>query len=110
MAVIGTFVATKDGGWSGIIRTLSLNVKVRFTPNDKRDQDSAPDFRVFAGDSEIGAAWRKISAKDDRKEYLSVRLEDPMLAQGLTAALFANGEGREAQLVWTAVRRTDGSS
>lgn len=104
MAVIGTFAATKDGGWSGIIRTLSLNVKVRFTPNEKRDQDSAPDFRVFAGDSEIGAAWRKISAKEDRKEYLSVRLEDPMFSQPLTAALFSTEEARDAQLVWTAFR------
>lgn len=107
MAVIGTFAATKDGGWSGVIRTLSLDVKVRFAPNDKRDQDSAPDFRVFAGDSEIGAAWRKTSAKVGRKEYLSVRLEDPMLPHALTAALFSSGEGREAQLVWTVIRRSE---
>ncbi|MEQ1756535.1 MAG: DUF736 family protein [Micropepsaceae bacterium] len=107
MAVIGTFAATKDGGWSGVIRTLSLDVKVRFVPNDKRDQDAAPDFRVFAGEFEIGAAWRKVSAKDDQKEYLSVRLEDPMLPHALTAALFAIAGGREAQLVWTATRRVE---
>lgn len=105
MAVIGTFSATKEGGWSGAIRTLSLDLKVRFVPNDKRDQETAPDFRVFAGESEIGAAWRKVSAKDDRKEYLSVRLEDPMISQPLMAALFSNGEGREAQLVWTLARK-----
>ena len=56
MAIIGTFTPTKDGGWTGTIRTLTIDVKARFVPNDNRDNDRAPDFRVFAGRSELGAA------------------------------------------------------
>ena len=57
MAIIGTFAPTKDGGWSGAIRTLTIDVKAKFVPNDNRENDRAPAFRIFAGHSELGAAW-----------------------------------------------------
>ena len=52
MAIIGTFTPTKDGGWTGAIRTLTIDVKAKFVPNDNRDSDRAPAFRIFAGRSE----------------------------------------------------------
>jgi uncharacterized protein (DUF736 family) len=46
MATIGSFTATENG-FTGSIRTLTLNVKARFqrveTPSDK-----GPHFRIFA--------------------------------------------------------------
>src|SRR3546814_7860367 len=39
----------RSGGWAGTIRTLTIDVKARFVPNDNRDNERAPDFRVFAG-------------------------------------------------------------
>jgi hypothetical protein len=54
MSVIGTFTPAKDGGWTGSIRTLSINAKVRLVPNDNRDNENAPAFRVFVGQSRIG--------------------------------------------------------
>jgi len=101
MSVIGTFTATKDGGWAGTIRTLTIDVKARFVPNDNRDNESAPAFRVFAGNSELGAAWRQRSNGENQREYLSVRLDDPSLSEGISAALFEEGDGKEAQLVWS---------
>ena len=59
MSIIGTFTPTKDGGWAGTIRTLTIDVKARFVPNDNRDSERAPEFRIFAGRSELGAAWRE---------------------------------------------------
>ena len=47
MANIGTFTAEKDG-YTGQLRTLTLNVKVKLVPNDKGDSESAPDFRLQA--------------------------------------------------------------
>lgn len=41
MANIGTFTAEKDG-FTGTLRTLTLNVKVKLVPNDKGDNESAP--------------------------------------------------------------------
>ncbi|MBI5162899.1 MAG: DUF736 domain-containing protein [Magnetospirillum sp.] len=99
--IIGIFTPTKDGGWSGSIRTLTLDLKARFVPNDNKDSDRAPAFRIFAGRSEIGAAWAERSGGDAPRDYLSVRLDDPALPQPVTAALFAAADGQEAQLVWS---------
>lgn len=104
MAVIGTFVPTKEGGWAGSIRTLLIDVKVRFVPNDNQANEAAPTFRVFAGDSEIGAAWKKTSGGDQPRDYLSVRLEDPMLSEAITGAMFEADDGKASRLVWSSKR------
>jgi uncharacterized protein (DUF736 family) len=107
MSVIGTFAATKDGGWAGTIRTLTIDVKVRFVPNDNRENDRAPAFRVFAGRSELGAAWRERSTGNNPRDYLSVRLDDPSLSEPLSAAMFEASDGKEAQLIWSRRRSVD---
>ncbi len=101
MSVIGTFTPHRDGGWIGTIRTLTVNVKARFVPNDNRDSEHAPAFRIFAGRSEIGAAWRQRTCNENVREYLSVRLDDPSLLEPISAAMFEGDGGKEAQLVWS---------
>ena len=59
MAIIGTFTAQTDG-FGGTIRTLTLNVNVKFVLNTK-SVDNAPDYRDTAGTLEIGAGWLKMS-------------------------------------------------
>ncbi|MEQ8393674.1 MAG: DUF736 family protein [Gammaproteobacteria bacterium] len=100
MAVIGTFTATKDGGWAGTIRTLMIDVKVRLVPNDNRDNLRVPDFRVYAGGSEVGAAWRERTGDESSREYLRVRLDDPCLPESISVAMFASSDGSTAQIVW----------
>lgn len=100
MAVIGTFIPAKDGGWIGHIRTLTINAKIRFVPNDNRENDNSPAFRVFVGHSRVGEAWATYSNGNPPKDYLRVRIDDPSFAQPLSAALFPDGEGRQARLVW----------
>ena len=58
MANIGTFTAEKDG-FTGQLRTLTLNVKVKLVPNDKGDSENAPDFHLQAAGHEIGARGRR---------------------------------------------------
>ena len=101
MSIIGTFTPTKDGGWTGTIHTLTIDVKARFVPNDNRDNDRAPDFRVFAGRSELGAAWRERTSGENPRDYLSVRLDDPSMVEPISAAMFEAADGGMAQLVWT---------
>src|SRR5438045_3695671 len=101
MTVIGTFTPTKDGGYEGTIRTLTIDLKARFVPNDNRGSDSAPAFRVFAGRSEIGAAWSARTEGESPRDYLSVRLDDPCLPSAMNAALFEDEERKSAQLVWS---------
>jgi len=100
MAIIGTFTPTKDGGWSGAIRTLTIDVKAKFVPNDNRENDRAPAFRIFAGRSELGAAWAQRSNGENPRDYLSVQIDDPSLPEPISAAMFHGKEGEEAQLVW----------
>ncbi|WP_170958848.1 DUF736 domain-containing protein [Magnetospirillum sp. 15-1] len=99
--IIGTFTLAKDGGWTGTIRTLTLNAKLRLVPNDNRETETAPAFRVFAGLSRIGDAWEARSAGEPPKDYLRIRLDDPGLPEPISAALFPSEEGDQAQLVWS---------
>lgn len=100
MSVIGAFTPSHDGGWTGSIRTLTIDAKVRLVPNDNRDRDNAPAFRVFVGNSRIGDAWEARTSGDKPRGYLRVRLDDPSLPEPITAALFPSAEGDKAQLVW----------
>jgi uncharacterized protein (DUF736 family) len=98
--VIGTFRPAKDGGWLGTIRTLTIDAKVRLVPNDDRTSKKAPAFRVFVGNSRIGEAWEAKTGGLSPKEYLRVRLDDPLLPEPVTAALFQVQDGSIAELLW----------
>lgn len=98
MAQIGTF--TRDGSkvFSGSIRTLTLNVKATIRPVE-RDNDKAPDHRVFAGAVEIGAGWSK-AARETGAEYLSLKLDDPSLPSPIYAQL-VQGDNGDHKLIWS---------
>lgn len=69
----------------------------RSAPSEK-ENDKAPDYRIFSGAIECGAAWKKTS-RDDR-EYLSVKLDDPSFPAPIYASLI-EGEGGEHRLIWS---------
>ena len=46
MATIGTFTAA-DNGYTGSVKTLTLNVKAKFVATEK-ENDKAPDFRILS--------------------------------------------------------------
>jgi uncharacterized protein (DUF736 family) len=98
MATIGTFTAS-DNGYTGSIKTLTLNIKAKFAASEK-DDDKAPDYRIFAGATEFGAAWKK-TARDSDREYLSVKLDDPSFPAPIYASL-VKVEGDEGlSLIWS---------
>lgn len=96
MANIGTFTAQNDS-YTGTVRTLTLNVKVKIVSNDK-DSENAPDYRIVAGNFEIGAAWKKISRAE--RSYLSVTLDDPSFPATIYARL-VEGEDGTHNLIWS---------
>ena len=96
MATIGTFTAQGDG-YTGSIKTLTLNVKQAvLRPNEKTD-DKAPDFRIFSGQTEFGAAWKRKSQQD--RDYLSVKLDDPSFPSPIYASLVEVEGGHS--LIWS---------
>ena len=97
MAQIGAFTM-KDGTWTGTIRTMTINVKAQLVPN-KEKANGAPDFRLYAGGAELGAAWHQES-KDGETPFLAVKLDDPSFAQPMRAAFFENVNEGTGVMVW----------
>ena len=97
MANIGTFTAEKDG-FTGQLRTLTLNFKVKLVPNDKGENESAPDFRLQAAGHDFGAAWKKTS--EAGRDYLSVAIDDPSFPATVYARL-NEGENDTHDLIWS---------
>ena len=98
MATIGYFTKS-EAGYTGSVRTLTVNAKARFAVADK-EKDNAPDYRVFAGTAEIGAAWKKTS--DTGRDYLSVKLDDPSFSAPIYANLVeTEGDKQTFALIWS---------
>ncbi|MDX2264801.1 MAG: DUF736 domain-containing protein [Hyphomicrobiales bacterium] len=97
MAIIGNFSKSGDG-FIGTIKTLSLKVKAEIRPTEKLS-DKAPDYRVFAGQTELGAAWKKTSTEG--REYISVKLDDPTWAAPVYASLLEAEDGKSLNLLWS---------
>jgi uncharacterized protein (DUF736 family) len=97
MATIGTFTKSENS-FSGQIKTVTLNVKAKLAPAEK-DNEKAPDYRIFAGQTELGAAWKKTS--NAGREYLSVKLDDPTFPAPIFASLVAVEGGDSYALIWS---------
>jgi uncharacterized protein (DUF736 family) len=97
MAQIGTFTRAEDGSYTGTIKTLSLNIKVRFLPAEPSENEKVPNLRVMAGNVEIGAAWQRTSKENT--VYHSVKLDDPSFPAPIYANLVTVDEGYA--LVWS---------
>jgi uncharacterized protein (DUF736 family) len=98
MATIGTFTKT-DSGFTGSVKTLTLNVKAKFVPAEG-ENERGPDFRIFAGATEFGAAWKK-TARETQREYLSVKLDDPSFPAPIYASLVEADDSEGQNLIWS---------
>ena len=103
MATIGTFHKQADGSYAGAIKTLSLNVKAAQFRASETDNEQGPDFRIFAGQTEFGAAWKKTSREN--RDYLSVKLDDPSFPAPIYASLVDADDGYA--LIWSRSRAAD---
>lgn len=103
MATIGNFISNGTG-FSGVIKTLNLNVKAKLVRVESPSEKS-PHFRILAGSNvELGAAWQKVS-KETERDYLSVKLDDPSFPAPIYATLI-EVEGEEGlQLIWSRPNR-----
>lgn len=99
---IGLFIATPDG-FSGRLRTLTLDVELRLVPALPKDSDKAPDWRVLlAGDApiEMGAGWTHEGANGGT--YVAVQLDCPTFARSIRANLVRSiARDGEHVLLWS---------
>ena len=108
MAQIGQFTRTPSG-YSGRVRTLSLDVELTFVPTENTDAEKAPAYRIHLGDDdgpEVGAGWKHSGERAGT--YISVLLDDPAFEQPIRARLFQSDEyGRDWGLHWTRPKKRD---
>ncbi len=108
MTQIGEFHRTPSG-YSGRLRTLSLDLELTFVPADNADSDKTPAYRIHLGDEdgpEVGAGWKHIGERAGA--FISVLLDDPVLLQPIRARLFQFDEdGRDWGLHWTRQKKRD---
>lgn len=102
MTQIGNFVRTKKG-FSGRLRTLSLDIELTIVQAEQSDAENAPNYRIHLGDEagpEVGAGWSRIGEKAG--EYIALQIDDPAFTQPIRANMFQSGGDRSAyHLLWT---------
>jgi uncharacterized protein (DUF736 family) len=108
MAQIGTFTRTADG-YSGRLRTLSLNVELTVAPAENSDTENAPDYRIHLGSDddgpEVGAGWKRTGEKAG--DYVSLLIDDPAFTQPIRANLFQADRGKSFHLIWNRLSKRD---
>ncbi|MFO6446957.1 DUF736 domain-containing protein [Erythrobacter sp. NE805] len=107
MTCIGTFKTTRDG-YSGRLQTLTIDRALTLVPSEHADAESAPDYRILAGEGEdlfeVGAGWKRTG--DKAGAYVAVLIDDPALVQPLRANLFRSDGGAHV-LMWSRGTRRD---
>lgn len=94
MAQIGQFIRNKSG-YTGHVRTLSIDTELVLVPTDHSDSENAPDYRIHLGDAEgpeLGAGWKRTGEKAG--DYVSLVIDDPALTQPIHANLFQSGDDK----------------
>jgi uncharacterized protein (DUF736 family) len=97
MAIIGAFTKSSDG-FTGTIKTLTLNVKAKLVPA-AGESDKSPNFHLLAGAIAFGAAWAKTSR--DGRDYHSVKMDDPSFPAPIYASLVEAEDGQSFNLIWS---------
>lgn len=100
MSIIGTFTKS-DAGITGTVKTATLNFKARLAEAEG-GSDNAPDYRIYTGQAEIGAGWKRTA--ENGREYISVKLDDPSFSHPIYASLFAGDDPDTYNLLWTRPR------
>ncbi len=96
--IIGQFTKTKDGNFSGSITALGA-VLPKVTFEAVEADGKSPNFQITSQGADLGAAWNKTSERSG-KDYLSVSLRSPFLAQPVYGALVETDDAGKYALVW----------
>jgi len=109
MAHIGSFTRTTDG-FTGRLRTLTLDLELTLVPADHADAENAPDYRIHLGTDadgpEVGAGWKRTGERAG--DYVALLIDDPTLTQPLRANLFqSDTKGKAFALLWNRPAKRD---
>jgi uncharacterized protein (DUF736 family) len=102
MPAIGHVTRNENGGFKGQLRTLSIRTEIDIVPNDKKANDSQPDYRVLSDGIEVGAGWTRRSETSGR-DYVSLSLAAPEFGPRRLYANLGRAAGQDEDsfaLIW----------
>ena len=74
---LGYVTKTENGSFEGTLSMMSLKKRISIKPNEAKESDGQPDFRVFTEDRiEIGGGWNR-TGKVSGKDYISLTFAAP---------------------------------
>ncbi len=74
---LGYVTKTENGTFEGTLSMMSLKKRISIKPNEAKESDGQPDFRIFTEDRiEIGGGWNR-SGKVSGKSYISLTFAAP---------------------------------
>lgn len=102
MAQLGTFTCSANG-YTGHIKTLTLDIELTLIATDDTETTNAPDYRIHLGANdvgpEVGAGWKRTG--DKAGDYVSLLIDDPTFMQPIRANLFqSDAKGKSFHLLW----------
>lgn len=92
---LGYVTKNETGGYEGTLATMSLKKRIHILPNEAKENDMQPDFRVFTEDRiEIGGGWNRIG-KASGNSYISLTFSAPELGLNKIYANLGRAAGQE---------------
>ncbi|HRX40594.1 MAG TPA: DUF736 domain-containing protein [Parvularculaceae bacterium] len=102
---LGTVTKRENGGFEGTLAMMTLNTKITIVPNEAKDNERQPDFRIYAANSsgrrgnEIGGGWNRVG-KNSGKPYVSLTFAHPAFGEKRVFANLARAAGQEDERVF----------
>lgn len=92
---LGTVTKRENGGFEGRLAMMTLNTTITIVPNEAKENDRQPDFRIFAAKGgEIGGGWNRVG-KNSGKPYVSLTFAHPAFGPARIFANLARAAGRD---------------
>lgn len=92
---LGTVTKRENGGFEGTLAMMTLNTKITIVPNEAKDNERQPDFRIYAArGNEIGGGWNRVG-KNSGKPYVSLTFAHPAFGERRVFANLARAAGQD---------------
>ena len=96
---LGYVTKTENGSFEGTLSMMSLKKRISIRPNETKQSDGQPDFRVFTEDRiEIGGGWNR-TGKVSGKDYASLTFAAPEFGPNRIFANLGRAAGQEDDAV-----------
>lgn len=96
---LGYVTKNEAGGFEGTLAMMSQKQVIRIIPNEAKETDAQPDFRVYTNDRvEIGGGWNRIG-KNSGNPYVSLTFAAPEFGNSKIYANLGQAAGQDDESV-----------